>query len=67
MIETWKKLCQLLKLTDLDDNECKDWTELEGYYQDDLSDLVDYLMLNTFDLITNFPNKKLEIVKSIIS
>ena len=75
MVETWKKMCQLLKLTDLDEDECKDWTEvkkeftneflteLESYYQYDLSDLVNYFMFNTFELIANCPNNKQETVK----
>ena len=69
MNETWKKMCQLLKLNDLEEDDAKNWnnitkdftneylTELECHYQYDLSSLVEFFLLSTFELISNSTNK----------
>ena len=65
MVEVWKKMCELFKIINSEENEDENWaevkkefateflTELECFYQYDLNDLKVYFLQITFEMINN--------------
>jgi hypothetical protein len=65
MVEVWKRMCELFKIINLEENEDENWaevkkefateflTELECFYQYDLNDLKVYFLQITFEMINN--------------
>jgi hypothetical protein len=72
MVEVWKKMCELFKIINLEENEDENWaevkkeftteflTELECFYQYDLNDLKVYFLQNTFEMINSSQSTKNE-------